>query len=211
VPLQGVTERTVLTGLYLGPSVALFVRWLTTSNREGLMRVSRWSSVIALLLLAGCISSAFAAETKPIQVSLFNPVQIFPEGTSVSGVRLNMIYGKNANMTGLDYGLVNHVTGDGFAWQLGGLGYVEKDFTGWQDNVINVTMGEVNGVQSGAYNTGGAVHGVQFGFVNNATSMRGLQLGLLNMTETMHGLQIGVGNVIRKGKMPFLPIVNWSR
>jgi hypothetical protein len=40
--------------------------------------------------------------------------------------------------------------------------------------------------------------------------MRGLQVGLVNYTETMHGVQVGVANIIQKGKIPFLPIVNWS-
>jgi hypothetical protein len=54
------------------------------------------------------------------------------------------------------------------------------------------------------------MNGVAFGWVNKTRNMHGLQVGLINFTETMHGLQIGAGNIIQKGKIPFLPIVNWS-
>lgn len=168
----------------------------------------------ALVLLAAVFALVSVApghaETRPVQLSLFNPAQVFPEKTSIEGVRLNLIYGKNANVSGLDWGLVNHTTGGGTAWQAGGLGMVEGDFIGFQDNIINITGGKFTGVQLGAFNQSGSGHGLAVGWVNVSKNMRGVQLGLVNVTETMHGLQIGLGNVIQKGKMPFLPIVNWS-
>ena len=107
-------------------------------------------AVLVLVVSIAAAPSARASGASPVQISLFAPVQIVPMDKSVWGLRLDLIYGKNANVTGLDWGLVNHDTGDG------------------------------------------------------------LQLGLANFTETMHGLQIGAGNIIQKGKIPFLPIVNWS-
>ena len=153
---------------------------------------------------------AAAGNPGPIQISLFPPVQIVREDRSVGGVRLDILYGKNVNVTGIDWGLVNHTTGDELAWQDGIVNYVEHNAQGWQDGFVNMTNGEFTGLQSGFFNQSESANGVAFGVVNYTKHMHGLQLGILNMTETMHGLQIGVGNVIQKGKIPILPIVNWS-
>jgi hypothetical protein len=184
-------------------------------------------TVLVLAATAALAASAgpVAAEPKPVQLALFSPAQVFPPETDIVGVRVDLLYGKNHDMTGLDIGLVNHTTGSEFAWQWGGVGYVEHNFVGWQDNFVNVTRGTFTGFQSGlvnhsgsttaafqlgAVNHGGNVTGFQLGWVNYTESMNGLQVGLLNWTKQMHGLQIGVGNIIEKGKYPFLPVVNWT-
>ncbi|HSG27671.1 MAG TPA: hypothetical protein VLA34_04260, partial [Candidatus Krumholzibacterium sp.] len=120
------------------------------------------------------------------------------EEDTITGLRLNLLYGRNASVTGLDWGLVNHTTsGMTTAWQLGVVGFVEADFTGLQDNAVNVVMGNAKGVQ--------------LGIVNYAVHARGLQFGFVNYAETMYGLQIGLVNMIRQdGVFPVLPIVNWS-
>jgi hypothetical protein len=167
----------------------------------------------ALLLLVGSLfASASHAEgnASPIQISLFNPVQIVKADKPVSGLRIDLIYGKNTDVTGLDWGLVNHDTGSGHAFQWGAFNYVEKDFTGWQDGWVNMTKGEFTGLQWGLFNQSQSFHGLAVGAINVTKNARGVQVGLVNMTETMHGLQIGVGNIIQKGKIPFLPIVNWQ-
>jgi hypothetical protein len=165
---------------------------------------------LALLAVAALAPGVRAEGAKPVQLSLFTPVQIVPPDQSVSGLRLNLIYGKNVDVTGVDWGLVNHDTGNGFAWQGGLVNLVEKDFTGWQDGVANITRGSFTGFQSGTFNQTQSMNGVALGWVNVSKSMRGLQIGLVNVTETLHGLQIGAGNIIQKNKVPFLPIVNWS-
>ncbi len=43
----------------------------------------------------------------PVQLSLFRPVQVFDDGRDVYGLRLNLLYGRNRNLVGLDLGLVN--------------------------------------------------------------------------------------------------------
>ncbi len=175
------------------------------------MRFRPAAPVLALLMSALSAGASIASGGQPIQVALFNPVQIVNEKQSISGLRISLLYGLNQDVQGLDWGFVSHTRGNEFAWQVGGVGIVEKDFTGWQDNWVNMSQGEFTGLASGVFNQGNDVNGVQFGFVNVAQHMHGLQLGLLNMTQTMHGLQIGVANMIQKGKTPFLPIVNWSR
>ena len=174
------------------------------------MRVQRWSLLVALALLVLGATAAYAGECQPIQVSLFNPVQLFPEKTSVSGLRLNLIYGVNDKVTGLDWGLINQAHGDEFGVAGGRDRLRREELHRLAGQLRQRHQGEFTGFQSGLYNTCDQGNGVQFGVVNNAKAMHGLQLGILNMTETLHGLQIGVGNVIQKGKTPFLPIVNWS-
>jgi hypothetical protein len=160
----------------------------------------------AVLLLAS--SSALAASS-PLQLALFDPVQIVKHDQSVGLFRLDIIYGKNAGMTGLDLGLVNHTTGDQAGLTYGVASYVQGSFTGWQDNIVNIADKRFLGLQSGAFNRSKDGHGVQFGWVNMTDKMSGLQLGLVNYTRVMtKGLQIGVGNIITEGGIPFLPIVN---
>jgi hypothetical protein len=168
--------------------------------------------VAALVVLGSGLAGAGvqAGEAKPVQLALWSPAQIFAPGTAIHGVRLNLIYGVNAEMVGLDVGIANRTTGDCKALQYGIVGLVEGKFTGWQDNFINVST-DFEGFQSGAYNGADSCRGFQWGFVNNTKSMRGFQLAFVNLTEQMHGLQIGLVNVIRaKDSLPILPIVNWK-
>jgi hypothetical protein len=155
--------------------------------------------LIAVALLVACaLAAPAAAETRPIQLSLLTPLQIFPAEDRISGIRLNLLYGRNASVTGLDLGLVNHTTtgqSTGFQWGLVGL--VDADFVGWQDNAVNLVEGNFEGLQ--------------WGLVNYANHASGLQLGIVNYARTLKGLQIGLINIIKQdGAFPVLPIVNWS-
>ena len=144
------------------------------------------------------VSSPVMAQTKPIQLALFSPVQIFPEDTAISGIRINLLYGKNTSITGLDWGLVNHTTsGQSLGVQFGLVGLADGDFKGLQDNFVNVTHGDFEGLQWGFVNYANYANGLQLGFINYANSMKGLQIGLLNFIKT-------------GGFFPVFPIVNWS-
>jgi hypothetical protein len=157
-----------------------------------------------LMVLAVCnivLLSLFVpsqSEEKPVNLSLFTPVQIINEEHDITIFRFNLIYGRNASVRGVDLGLVNHTTtGACKAWQIGIVGWADTDFLGWQYSTLNVTKGNFKGLQWGA--------------VNYAGHMNGLQLGFFNYAETAHGLQIGFINVIREGGfLPVFPIVNWS-
>jgi len=151
-------------------------------------------------------------EGKPFQLALFHPLQIRDESASITAIRLNIIYGKNVSVTGLDLGIANHCTGGrSVGFQHGLLGFVEGDFIGWQDNAVSIICGGFTGFQSGFYNHCGRGEGFQMWFVNRANDMRGFQLGLVNYTETMYGLQVGLVNVIhRKERLPVFILVNWS-
>jgi len=80
-----------------------------------------WKSALLVMLLFATFSSVIFSQGNPIQLSLFNPIQIVPEGESVNGIRLNLIYTKNANVTGFDMGLVNQTTGSQLGVQWGGV------------------------------------------------------------------------------------------
>ena len=153
--------------------------------------------LIALALVFIC-TAVQAQQNRPVQIALITPAQIFPEEDAITGIRLNLIYGRNVSVTGLDFGLINHTTtGKSMGIQLGLIGLVDSDFMGWQDNWVNVTKG--------------SFEGFQWGVVNYSYDTRGLQLGLVNYTQTMKGLQIGIVNIIRQGgAFPVFPIVNWS-
>lgn len=152
---------------------------------------------LMIVTLLGVADHARAAK-RVVQLSLVTPVQIFPESDIVSGLRFNLLYGRQATVTGLDVGLVNHTTtGISTGVQWGVVGYNEDSFKGWQDNVVNITMKDFEGFQ--------------WGVVNYAHNANGFQLGLVNYAYTMHGLQIGLVNIIKQGgQFPVFPIVNWS-
>jgi hypothetical protein len=152
--------------------------------------------LVALALILG--STPVLAQNGPIQLALVTPIQIFPENNSISGVRLNLIYGRNVFVRGLDLGLVNHTTADlSKGLQLGALNLVDSDFVGLQDATVNVTKGNFKGFQ--------------WGVVNYAKSANGFQLGLVNYAGSMKGLQLGLVNIIQQGgTFPVFPIINWS-
>jgi hypothetical protein len=155
--------------------------------------------ILSVVSLAVILSSPSAvAQERPFQLALVTPIQLFPDDNSITGVRINLLYGRNLYVTGLDLGLVNHTTSGvttGVQWGL--VGMVDQDFSGWQNNTVNVVQGNCEGFQWGA--------------VNYAQHVGGLQLGLVNYAVTMKGLQIGLVNIIKQGgQFPVFPLVNWS-
>jgi len=141
---------------------------------------------LSILFLCTLMFAVFNSNTlgqgKPIQLSLFNPIQIVPESQSISGFRLNLIYGKNANVTGFDIGLVNQSTGMQKGVQWGALNLTDGGMTGWQDGIVNISKGSSVGLQTGAVNYHqGHFNGLQISVVNYAATLKGLQIGLINI------------------------------
>lgn len=181
------------------------------------------SILIVLTALALAAPRQAPAQKRPIQLSLVHPVQIFPKEDTIAGVRIDLIYGRNAAVYGLDVGIVNHTTeiSKGFMW--GAVGIAEE-FRGWQNGYVNIAKGRFEGFQSGivnvsqdfagfqdawVFNHAKRMGGFQAGLVNYAGTMKGFQLGLVNYAGTLKGLQIGLANIIAKdGMLPFFPIFN---
>jgi hypothetical protein len=114
--------------------------------------------ILAMALLCSACSTTWT----PFQGSFVNPVQIFPENTDVRGMRIDVLYGKNASLDGLDVGLVNRV---------------EK---------------HVRGLQAGGVNLAGELDGVDVGVVNMVEErVRGLQLAQAgNFAGEFYGVQL---------------------
>jgi hypothetical protein len=173
------------------------------------------TSSLTVLLAASFVAASSASAQSPIQVSLFDPVQIISDANAVAGVRLNVIYTKNSNVTFLDLGFgYNLTTGNGTGIQWALVPRTQGTFTGWQSGFVSVTEGAFTGLQTGAVTMAGSgSKGVQYGFVNVAKGWNGLQLGVVNVADNMKdgGLQIGLINVIKQGgQFPVFPIVNWT-
>ena len=162
------------------------------------MAKKRFILLVLCILVFVLTASTVWAQTRPIQLSLVTPIQIFPETDSIAGLRFNLLYGRNVSVTGLDIGLVNHTTsGTSLGLQYGLVGIVDSDFKGWQDCGVNVVQGRCEGLQ--------------WGLVNYANDMSGFQFGFVNYARTMKGLQIGLVNIIKQGgQFPVFHIVNWS-
>ena len=157
-----------------------------------------FSTIFYSGLIFMCFSSISSSQEKPIQLSLFTPIQIVPEAQSISGFRFNLIYGKNATVTGLDLGLVNKTTGMQSGVQWGGVNLTDGGLSGWQSGFVNISKGSSVGLQTGAVNYHqGHFNGLQFSIVNYAATLKGLQLGIINI--------IGEG-----GFLPVFPLFNFD-
>jgi hypothetical protein len=173
-----------------------------------------------LLWFTGCATSgdpdAASKRFTPVQVALVPGVQAAPASWDVMGLRLNIIGGKNDNVGFLDLGLLNFTTGDESALQIGGiLNRVDGSASGVQiAGILNSVgkSGAVDGIQIAAVNNaaGCDVSGAQIGVFNHSGSMQGLQLGLINFGQNLDGIQIGLININKRGRIPFLPLINFG-
>jgi hypothetical protein len=158
--------------------------------------MKRLGSVAVFVFVLGIVTTPAAAQ-KPINLALVNPVQIVKEDQSISAFRFNLLYGKNASMTGFDLGLGNHLTGDMKGVQWGAVNIVGGSFVGWQSAFVNINKGEIQGLQWGGFNSAGRING--------------LQVAIVNYAERANGVQIGLINIIKEGGMfPFMVIANWG-
>jgi len=183
-------------------------------------------------------SAAPGSTTAPIAVALWNPVQTSDENTSIHGLRLDLPYGKNYDVRGLDFGFASQTTRNltGASFTLGST--VGHDVLGVQSGfVLAVAGGTVYGLQEGIYSEAKSLHGAQFGvvtqvnqrsygarfaavnlgddhegaefgIVNYSKRSNGFQLGIVNVTEQLHGVQIGLVNVAKNGFLPVFPVLN---
>ena len=164
-----------------------------------------------LLAIAVLLSvSAFAFDTIPFQLGLWAPrVQMVPDDINVAGLKLNLVYGGNKNITGIDIGFAS--TGENVsALQLNLiLNQANEQFSGVQLALVNqsecsewLSLGVMNV-------TADRARGIQFGVINSAREMRGVQLGLVNYSEIMTGVQLGLANIIRESPVIFFPFINF--
>jgi len=186
--------------------------------------------VLSSLFAASLAFAQSAGKTRAIELSLFSPVQLGSAADSVEGIRLNVFYAKNDNLSGLDIGFfgLGYNTGDvkGVQWNFIG-SVVEGDMVGWQTGLYTDTEGEFQGLKGGLINLQGGdlygwqaglitiseakVVGLQTGFFNKAGNVEGVQLGLINYTEQLYGIQIGLANInVEADPLYFFPFINAS-
>jgi len=157
------------------------------------------------------LSTTAYSDVKPIQLSLWENVQLYDSSTSIQGIRLS-VYGVNQEVCGIDCGLILNVKGDMKGRQAGIVNLVGGDVTGSQRGFVNLLEGDFFGWQTGGVNINkGQTVGLQAGLFNSTNDLRGLQFGFVNFTETLYGIQIGIVNINNSGTpFKFLPIVNFS-
>lgn len=161
--------------------------------------------MVAALLCTACSPTAF-------QMALYNPLQIVDEDTDVQGVRLSLIYGKNATVEGVDVGVVAQ-SRDAQGLVLAGLHIVDEDFQGIQVSAGAATHGSASGVQASFFlNAARDLEGIQLSTVNllqessqaiqaatfanlDKGDLTGVQLALLNHAVRLGGIQLGAVNL----------------
>ena len=144
---------------------------------------------LAALVLAVVASPCVRAEeSRPVMLSLVNPVQWPSSQSDVSGFRLSLLYGQCDDFAGLDIGLVGCATGDFRGLAIGGANIVSDRLVGLQVGLVNWNS---NGDESSARRS----LGVQYGFLNYVDSFFGLQDGWINVSSgNVSGLQYGFLN-----------------
>jgi uncharacterized protein YjbI with pentapeptide repeats len=147
------------------------------------------------LLIGLCSALSFAEaknEREPIQLALFDPIQIFNNKKSIHGLRLNLIYTKNKDIKGADIGwLLNSASRDVIGFETGLVNIVERNFVGAQLSGLSLVNNNVTGAQlSGVNITENLTHGLAIGFVNITGRLKGLQIGLININKAKAPLYI---------------------
>ena len=168
--------------------------------------------LLAAIAVAILVPVAHAQEeSKPINLALWDPIQIFKNDVAIHGVRLN-IYGVNSELKGVDIGIANFITGNTTGIQWGVVNMTKGEFVGWQSAPINLVEGHMTGLQTGMlFARNGSGKGLEAAGVTMSDNFVGLQLGVVNYAVQYHGLQLGLINIIKEGGMlPFFPIFNFS-
>ena len=194
-------------------------------------------AVFAIAML--CSACAPGSGWTPFQGALFQPAQLFSEDTDVRGLRVNVLYGGSANLSGVDVGLVGSAEAVGgiqsslvniseelvgvqiagvhnrservVGLQITPLVNEAYDLTGLQTGLLNFNRGG-RGWQAGLLNSNRAesLGSWQAGFLNINRGGLGWQIGFLNINRGGQGLQIGPLNFNKGGWLPFFPIVNFG-
>lgn len=165
----------------------------------------RWRGCLAGVGLVFGLS--LPAGAAPCQLALCYPLQVVEASADVTGLRLNLLYGRNQDIAGLDVGLINQAVHRVVGLQIGGIGNLNT----WPFSTNQAA--EVNGLQAGLlFNTTATARGAQVGagvnwvqgdlrglqlcYVANVVQheARGVQAGWLNVAQQgLTGLQLGGG------------------
>ena len=153
-----------------------------------------------------CLLVAGMAAATPVQVAVWDPVQVFPAQADVQGFRLDLLYGCNRDVFGIDLGVANRATRDFGGVALGllfnnvGL-YAMTNVAPANAAATEETEGPtLLRVAGRTYAVGGMARGIQLaGAANIAVELNGAQAAsLMNVCHRhMTGLQLALfGNVV---------------
>jgi len=176
---------------------------------------------LGLLLVFFCCATnlALAKGTKPVQLAIWSPVQLFSDSDSIKGLRLNLLYTENKDVCGVNLGMglartngdlkgislgaVNWTAGSAYGFKAGLLNYTGKRSAGLDIGMVNIAQGGAKGIQLGIVNwEEGLFHGWQCGAINEVNGpFVGFQCGLFNYAAEMSGLQLGFLNTTHSGTM----------
>lgn len=152
-----------------------------------------------LLGMLFLMSTMLVAET---QFQLGLPENNLPADQTVEGVRLNLLYGKNTNMTGLDINILalgetNNFTGVQLSpfW---GANKVNNSFTGVGLGEANIHLGESTGAVLGFVNYTNDFNGLQLGFVNFNQNKSVINIGAVNFNQGESSVDIGFVNYAKR-------------
>lgn len=138
-------------------------------------------------------------------------------------MRIDLLYGENRDIWGLDLGLVNIVTREMLGSQIGLANINLGEMAGVQigiDNIIgnmpalassSLKNATAYGLQLGALNVvypDRMIIGAQVGLINVADKMQGLQIGIINCANDLTGVQIGLLNYNEAAEFYMAPIIN---
>ena len=173
-----------------------------------------------------CGDSCGGCETI-FSLALFDPVQTTNECDSIHGVRINLIYGSNCSLVGLDLGLINRLSNNMTGYQIGLVNLVGNDLVGYQvgainqvcgngfgsqHGIVNMVQGHFSGLQNAfLLNSACSVCGVQSAAINYTEEMTGFQFGIINYTNCLSGIQLGLINIqTSRPCYSVMPILNVS-
>jgi hypothetical protein len=148
---------------------------------------------LAVCSLAVALCHGQDVLTTPLQVTLLDPVQMFSDEADVIGLRLNVLYGVNRNVGGLDVGLCNEAT-KGFAG-IGVGGFV--NFSERAEGIYLAGLGNLTVDGMAGLEIAGLMNLYSDAFAKKTSTWRGLQLSALaNAAVIMRGVQVcGLGNM----------------
>ena len=143
----------------------------------------------------------------PFQFAIVEQLQLVSKDKSITGLKINFVYGSNYDIKGIDLGIVSKAQYT-TAVQLNLMNIVEQEGVGLQVGLFNLVQ-YYSGMQLGVFNLCGSTFtGLQAGLLNHASVCSGMQFGLVNSCSSMRGIQLGLINVIKKNNFPFIPIFN---
>ncbi len=146
----------------------------------------------------------FAQPSGGARITLAPGLVLSGQHHQVPNLSINFI-GQSQAFSGLEVGLINHISWYGSGVQIGLLSnHVSGPFHGYQTAALVNRAGTLKGMQSGAaFNTVRRGSGVQFAtFINQAGSFSGLQWAPINLGGEVRGVQLGLINISRSAWAP---------